>query len=196
MKIKNSRALTIYDGEKYFDATFSSEECEQIRDLIKAEIGLDDDNHFSGIRATFDLINKADKKIAEAFGTSVYKIPVSWSYIHVCRELEIDYKSLAKNLPKLSIEPFYAFVESQFPSFKPAKNDSQRTIQTKHIHLAFIDWIDVACPASGCKKSDHGFSCWDRFEEADYTAAAKRIWEFNGKRPRLKIGPLRLVHSV
>lgn len=191
-KVAANRPLTIYDGDKYFDASFSSDEFKELRDLIQAEIGLGD--VFMSIRKTFDLIDKADKKISRAL--NIYPVPDSWSYIHVCKELEIDYKSLAKNVPKLPIEPFYAFVETQFPHFKFARNDSQKAIQDAHIQCAFVDWIDSVCPRNGCKKSSHGWGCWDRYEDVDYIVARMRICYFNDTRPRFAAAPLRLVHTA
>lgn len=189
---RRERPLTIHDGERYFDARFSEEEREELRERIVQECGFAERR--SGFWQMDKLLRDAETEIMHAL--NLYPVPGDWTHIHVCRQLEIDYKSFAKNVPKLPIEPFYKFVESRFPHFKPAKNKMQRDVQKQHIHLAFIDWIDSMCPENGCKRSHHGFSCWDRFEKADYLVAAMRIWEFNAKRPKFKVSPLRLVHSV
>ena len=182
--------LTIYDRESYFDATFSVDERREIRNRIILECGFSDSFH--GITKAFDLLRRAETEIMKAL--NMYPVPSDWEHIHVCRQLEIDYKSFAKNVPKLPIEPFYQFVEPLFSHFKPAKNAMQLEVQTQHIHLAFIDWIDFTCPKHGCTKDDHGFGCWDRFEKSDYERAARRICAHNGRRKKFQ--PLRLVHSA
>jgi len=185
-----TRRLTIYDGEKYFDATFSEDERDEIRERIISECGFADRTR--GMMKAWDLLRDAETEIMNAL--DIYPVPVDWQHIHVCKELEIDYRRFAKNEQKRPIEPFYLFVERQFPHFKPARNAMQLDVQTQHIHLAFIDWIDDACPRHGCQKSSHGWGCWDRFEKADYKEAARRIWNHN--QGRAKFGPLKLVHSA
>ena len=188
-KSSATRPPTIYDREKYFDVKLSQNECSEIQNRIIAEMGLKRPS--AGISRTFDLLHAAETEIMNAL--NMYPVPWDWQHIHVCRQLEIDYKSFAKNVPKLPIEPFYRFVEPLFPHFKAAKNKMQLSIQTQHAHLAFIDWIDQVCPENGCKKSSHGYGCWDTFEKVDYEQAAKRICAHNAARP--KFTPLRLVHS-
>jgi hypothetical protein len=117
--------------------------------------------------------------------------PLDWVSIHMCRELEIDYKSFAKNVPKLPIEPFYQFVASRFPRFRPTSNKMRLDVQQHHMHLAFIDWIDAECERIACPKSYHGLGCEDRYEKPDYTAAVQRVWKHNASRPKLT-----LVHSA
>ena len=187
---KAKREPTIFDGEKYFDATFSEDEREMIRKRIMAETGFGADR-LSAIRQCWNLLRDAGEEIAKTL--NINPVPSDWKHIHVCRQLEIDYKSFAKNVPKLPIEPFYKWVEPLFPHFKPAKNAMRLDIQTNHIHLAFIDWVDAACPQNGCTKSHHEFSCWDRFERADYEEAARRIWAHNERRQ--KFAPPKLVYS-
>ena len=187
------RPLTIYDGEKYFDAKFSAEEREQIRERIADECGppMEGIYGYIGINRAHDLLRDAETEIMNAL--NVYPVPSDWKHIHVCRQLEIDYKSFARNIPKLPIEPFYRFVEPLFPHFKPARNAMQLKVQTGQIHHAFVDWIDEVCPQIGCAKSSHGWTCWDRFEKASYEVAAERICAHNLR--RTKFTPLRLVSS-
>ena len=193
--IAPARPLTIYDREKYFDATFSEEERKMLRRRIEDETGLIGKGHhgdrFLAICKCGKLLRDAKTEIMNAL--RMYPVPADWTHIHVCKQLEIEYKSFAKNVPKLPIEPFYKFVEPLFPHFKPAKNKMQLEIQTHNVHLAFIDWIDEACVKAGCLKSSHSWACWDRFEERSYEAAAERIWAHNARRQ--KFSPLRLVHS-
>jgi hypothetical protein len=185
------RPLTILDRDKYFDVTLSDEECEMIREKIMRESGFG--RSFIRITKCFDLLRDAETEIMEAL--NMYPVPWGWQHIHVCKQLEIDYKSFARNIPKLPIEPFYAFVEPLFPHFRPAKNKMQLSIQTQHVHLAFIDWIDEACPKHGCQKEHHSFACWDRFETASYEEAARRICAHNARREKFTSSPLRIVHS-
>jgi len=182
------RSLTIYDREKYFDATFSAEERDMIRARIMAETGFED--RYKAIRKAFDLVEKAETELEDRL--NMYPVPPDWTYIHLCKQLEIDYKSFERNIPKLPIEPFYVFVAPLFPQFKPVTNKYQISIQTNHLHLAFIDWIDEVC---ACGRSFHGFACWDRFEHVSYEEGARRIWEFNARRQKFTSSPLRIVHS-
>ena len=191
-KPKIARPLTIYDREKYFDATFSAIERDQIRQRIAMECGFEP-GHLLSITKPFDLIRDAETEIMNAL--NMYPVPDDWLHIHVCRQLEIDYKSFAKNVPKLPIEPFYKFVEPLFPHFKAAKNAMQLDIQTHHMHLAFIDWVNETCGKHGCKRSHHSFACWDRFEKRSYEEAVRRVCAHNERREKFTNSPLRLVHS-
>lgn len=187
------RPFTMRDPDRYFDATFSAEERQEIMERITAECSLPgrDGARFAEISQAFDLLRDAETEIMNAL--HLYPVPDDWAYIHVCRQLEIDYKSFAKYVPKAPIEPFYLFVAPLFPHFKPAVNAMQLSIQTRHVHLAFVDWIDQACPDHGCMKTSHGSTCWDRFEKADYETAAQRVWAHNERRK--KFTPLHLVKS-
>jgi len=181
-----SRPLTIYDAERYFDAEFTHDEEMELRRRIMDECGIPND--FQGRAWMMVTEMQTRNEICRALGSC----PPDGAYIHICRQLEIDYKAFAKNEPKLPIEPFYQFVERQFPRFRPAKNKMQLEVQTHHIQGAFSEWLESACPASGCKKSEHWlWGCSDRFERVDYKAAATRIWERNAARPKLT-----LVHSA
>lgn len=188
--IRNAEAaLTIHDREKYFDTTLSQKEIEEIMDRIAVEF-----DDCRGLAMAYQLINEAEIEIQNALKMDT--VPYAWCCIHACRQLEIDYKAFAKNNPRLPIEPFYNFVEPLFPQFKQANNKIQLSVQTKQIHVAFVDWVDEACAQHGCTKSHHGPGCWDRFEKADYAEAASRISAHNVRRAKFTASPLRLVHST
>lgn len=182
-KSAGARPLTIYDGEKYFDATFSDEETFELNRYILEMCGIEGDSMWLFIKR-----QEVDRELCRKLGMS--SIPYDWATIHICRELEIDYKSFAKNEPKLSIEPFYQFIESRFPEFKEARNKMQLDVQTRQIWTAFIDWTDAECETARCPRSYHGF-CRDRYEQPDLELAAQRIWKHNASRPKLT-----LVHSA
>jgi len=185
-KAISAPAPTIYDGDKYFDAKFTSDECLALGSRIMDECGINND--FQGRGWLMTTIMEAGWELDRKLGMSYGSRPHEWAYIHICRQLEIDYHSFAKNEPKLPIDAFYRVVERKFPQFKPAKNRMQLDVQTHHIHMAFLDWVESACPATGCQKSEHWlWGCSDRFEKPDYDAVVKRIWEHNAARPKLTL---------
>lgn len=182
-KATSAYPLTIYDGDKYFDAKFSEEERRDISRQIAAVYGCDE---FMGVYFLWDRTNRELCRELDD-----WNIPEDWAYIHICRQLEIDYKAFAKNVPKLPVEPFYRFVESRFRDFKPAKNKLQMEIQTKQIARAFTTWIKAQCEEAGCTEPYHDYVCQDRYQKPDYETAARRIWEHNASHPKLT-----LVHSA
>lgn len=184
----NSPAPTIYDVDKYFDAEFTWDERFALEDRILDECEMERDRYRTWISAS---ITNAMWDISKALGMSHSSCPIDWAYIHICRQLEIDYKSFAKNEPKLPIESFYRFVESRFPRFKPTDSEMRLSSQRHHMHVAFIDWVDAECQRTECPKSYHGIACEDRYEEPDYAIAVQRVWKHNASRAKLT-----LVHSA
>lgn len=187
-KSAGARPLTIYDGEKYFDAKFTHDELLELDNRILAECGYENDYQGRGF-LLYQRLNVAHE-LGRKLGLGGMA-PLDWVSIHMCRELEIDYKSFAKNVPKLPIEPFYRFVASRFPRLKPTSNELRLDVQRHHMHLAFIDWIDGECQRIACPKSYHGLGCEDRYEKPDYSIALQRVWKHNAARPKLM-----LVHSA
>jgi|SRR5579875_301230 len=174
---------TIYDGEKYFDAKFTDDELFKLDERILAECGFANDQ--AGFRwLSMQWINLGCE-LGRKLGTGM--VSREWVTIHMCRELEIDYKSFAKNVPKLPIEPFYRFIESRFPHFKQTSNKMRLEVQEHHMHLAFIDWVDAECERIGCSKSYHGLGCGERYEKPDYSTAVQRVWKHNAARPKLTL---------
>ena len=183
-KAISAPAPTIYDGDKYFDAKFTEDELWEVDQRILAECGFKNDRQ--GRTWLYTQWITLGWEIGGKLGLGGM-VSHEWVTIHMCRELEIDYKSFAKNVPKLSIEPFYAFVERQFPRLKPTDNKMRLDVQKQHMHLAFIDWIDAECQRIACPKSYHGLGCEDRYEKPDYLTALQRIWKHNAARPKLTL---------
>lgn len=187
-KVTSARALTIYDGDKYFDAKFTEDELYELEERILAECGFEEGYGGSSWMTVqwITLGSELGRKLGLRDMASREMVA-----IHMCRELEIDYKSFAKNTPKLPIEPFYKFVEPRFPRFKPTDIKMRLDVQKHHMHLAFIDWIDAECERIACPKSYHGLGCEDRYEKPDYLTALQRVYKHNAERPKLT-----LVHSA
>jgi len=185
-KATKTPAATIYDGEKYFDAKFSEAERRKLKYEIAVAYGCE---QFMGV---YFLWQRTNDELCRALHN--WNLPEDWAYIHICRQLEIDYRAFAKNVPKLPIEPFYRFVESRFKGFKPAKNKLQLDIQTRQIHGAFDEWIKTQCESTGCAEPYHDSVCRDRYERLNCETAAKRIWEYN--RTHVAYPALKLVHSA
>ena len=104
--------LNMYDGPKYFDAKFTSEEREQLLDQIVEVSGIDFQNYF------FTLQRPTEKEICrvlDAIGWGKLEDLYDYVLIKLCRDLEIDYKSFAKNEPKLPLDRFIAFAKREFP---------------------------------------------------------------------------------
>lgn len=181
-------APTIYDGEKYFDAKFTEDELWELDERILAECGFVDDER-AGRSWLYCQWITLGGEIGRKLGMGM--VSREWVTIHMCRELEIDYKSFAKNVPKLPLEPFYRCIESRFPHFKPTNSKVRLDAQKQCLHLAFIDWIDAECARIACPKSYHGLGCEDRYEKPDYVTAVQRVWKHNAARPKLT-----LVHSA
>lgn len=181
------RQPTIYDGEKYFDAKFTKDELDELSERILDECGFANDRDGRYWLLTQWII--LGGQLGEMLGTGY--VGHEKVTIYLCRELEIDYKSFAKNVPKLPIEPFYRFIEPRFPRLKPTYNKMRLDVQEHHVHLAFIDWIDAECERTACPKSYHGSGCEDRYEKPDYAIAVQRVWKHNAARPKLT-----LVHSA
>lgn len=182
-----TRPPTIYDGERYFDATFTADEMRELDARILAECGFANDK--AGRSWLFCKSMLLGGELAAALGRGY--VGHHEVAIHMCRELEIDYKSFVKNEPKLPIEPFYQFVASRFPRLKPTSNKMRLDVQQDHMHLAFIDWVDAECERNACPKSYHGSGCEDRYEKPDYAIAVQRVWKHNAARAKLT-----LVHSA
>jgi len=186
-KAAKARPPTIYDGDKYFDAKFTQDELWELERRILAECGFEDDFNGRSWLTTqwITLGHELGRKLGLSDMASIERVT-----IYMCRELEIDYKSFAKNIPKLPIEPFYRFVASRFPHFKPANNKMRLDVQLTHLRSAFVDWVEAECQRTSCPKSYHGSGCEDRYEQPNYMTALQRVYKHNAERPKLT-----LVHS-
>lgn len=190
-KATGAGAPTIHDGDKYFDAEFTEDELQALEERILVECGFqDDEDDRRGHSWLYTQWITLGWELGRKLGLNTM-VSHEWVTIHMCRELEIDYKSFAKNVPKLSIEPFYMAIKSRFPYFKETNNEMRLKAQKHHMHLAFIDWIDAECERIACPKSYHGLGCGERYEDPDYMTAVRRVWKHNAARPKLT-----LVHSV
>jgi len=109
-----------------------------------------------------------------------------YALIHICRQLQVDYKSFAKNLPKLPIDGFIASAKLAFPEFRRPRNKVEFKIQEHKLHLLWCDWHGEECARTGCK-NEHHWLCSDRFAKRDYPAILQEIAAHNERRPKLQV---------
>ena len=181
--IAQDRQLTIYDKDKFFDAQFTHSERAEIKGRVREATGMDH------LEAEFNLFSPVRREIQKALRS------MSWGcnerledymLIKICRDLEIDYKSVAKNEPKLPIDAFVDFAKRMFPQFRRARNTTVRLVQERELWKAWVDWRERACVQTGCHKEDH-WLCSDRFVEPDLNKIADEVADYNATRPRLVV---------
>jgi len=201
-KPKVERPPTIWDHSKYFDATFTSVERAALRDRLVIVCGYEkpgDRKYIGRLAWENQIFEPAQDEIWPALRAAgldadrdLYGRIADCTLIHLCRQLEVDYKSFAQNVPKLPIAEFVSAAKSAFPDFRQPRNNVERRIQEHKLHVLWCDWHKEACPRTGCERESH-WLCDDRFEERNYPAILKQIAAYNEIRP--KYAPLRLVHS-
>lgn len=190
-----TRPPTIWDGEKYFDATFTALERRALRDKLIDVCGYGAGNYCGFERA---IEGPAQDTVWPVFVAEGFEYErdharlCDYALIHVCRELGIDYKSFAANVPKLSIAGFIECAKRAFPDFKRPRNKIEATIQEHKLHLLWCDWHEEECARTGCTCKHH-WLCGDRFAMRDYPAILEQVAAHNRTRPRF--APLKLVHS-
>lgn len=198
-KATQAHPLTIRDGRKYFDAKFTGEERDALRKRLMEICGYGPETDCSSIKVhdylgfEHDILRPAEEEIWPAFraqGLDYHRDGgrfCDYALIHICRQLEIDYKAFAKNEPELSIEGFIAFAKRAFPEFRRPRNKIEFKIQEHKLHLLWCDWHSEECARTGCTKTGH-WLCLDRFANRDYAAILKQIAKHNETRPRLIAG--------
>ena len=175
------KQLTVYDKEKYFDAKFTANEREQLREKIFDVVGEDDAfRRFCFFRSVENEVIK----FMGSMGWGKYEQLQDFVLIKVCRDLEIEYKSFAKNEPKLPIAGFIELSKRTFTDFRAARNSTTRTLQGNKLWSLFCDWRDRECHRTGCKREDH-WLCRDRFERPDLEAIAASIADNNATRSQM-----------
>jgi hypothetical protein len=196
-KTKAVRPLTIWDYEKYFDATFTAAERKALEDRLVIVCGFrkNDDEHASICAMAWDhqIFRPAQEEIWPALRAAgldpnrdLYERIADCTLIHLCRQLEIDYKSFAHNVPKLPIAGFIAAAKSAFPEFRRPRNNTERRIQEHKLHGLWCDWHVEACPRTGCRNESH-WLCDDRFAERDYPAILEEVARYNETRPKMQL---------
>lgn len=206
---KMERPLTIFDGDKYFDVAFSTRERMALERKLEDHCGYGADSwppessrrrfgigdHMGFER---DILHPAEEVVWPVFVEQGYTYEQdyprlrSYALIHICRELGIDYRSFAKNMPKLSIAGFIEHAKRSCPEFRVPRNKVEQAIQEHKLRAVWSDWMEVECERTGCTCDSH-WLCNDRFEHCDYAAIMKCIAEFNQTRP--KLAPPKLVWS-
>ncbi len=199
---RTKRALTVWDGDKYFDATFTSKERSELRDKLMDICGYGSTpripfGNFTGFE--FEIERPAEDVVWPVFTRQGLTYDRNrdklsdYALIHICRELGVDYHAFAAYVPRLPIEGFIAYAKRCFPDFKIARNKIERTIQEHKLHLAWVDWMPDECTRNGCEADSH-WLCHDRFEERDYPTILLEIAKHNETRP--KFAPPKLVYSA
>lgn len=176
---------------KFFDATFTSEERSTLRSRIIELTGLKD-----YCIADFKLFRPIEREIGNAIGWSVTReVLEDYVLIKISRDLEIDYKSFARNKPKLPIDTFLQLAKAKFPEFKKAKSTTVRIVQRDRLWMLWTDWIDLECERRGCENERH-WMCTDKFVAHDLDDIADDIAAYNATRPRLIESPECVAETV
>jgi hypothetical protein len=191
-RTKTSHPLTVWDGDKYFDARFNDEERQILRKKLmvvcgygNSRLGIPDRLGFE-----FDIERPARREVRPALLASGLDCDrqegrfMDCALIHISRQLEIDYKSFAKNVPKLPIDGFISSAKRAFPEFMKPRNNLEFKIQEHKLHVLWCDWHDEECVRTGCTKESH-WLCSDRFVERDYEAILDEVAKYNKTRPKL-----------
>jgi len=199
-RAKMPTPVTMWDGPKYFDAVFTDEERIQLREKLMdvCGFGARRNGYRNYVGFEHDIEYPAQDEVWKAFCSFGFTYEKDsdklrdYALIHVCRQLEIDYKQFAKNAPKLSIDGFIASAKMAFPDFKRPRNKVELKIQEHKLHQLWCDWQDDECVRTKCVKESH-WLCSDRYAARDYDAILGEIARYNMGRPKFE--PLRLVHS-
>jgi hypothetical protein len=197
---KVTRPPTIWDGDRYFDATFTAKERLVLQHKLVdiCGYGANERRRSNLIGFDYEIFRPAQDAIWAAFRAQGLEYErdharlCDWTYIHICRELGFDYRGFAANVPKLPIDGFIECAKRCFPEFKSARNKIERTIQEHKLHAAWTDWMDEECVRTGCTCDSH-WLCSDRFVDRDYPAILEQIAAYNETRP--KFAPPKLVYS-
>lgn len=202
-------ALTIWDGEKYFDAAFNTKERMALERKLadhcgygadswppessRRRLGISDHMGFE-----HDILHPAEEVVWPVFIQQGFTYEQdyprlrSYALIHISREIGFDYHGFAKNAPKLPIDGFISHAKHCCPGFKSPRNRIERTIQEHKLKAIWSDWREVECERTGCAFESH-WLCGDRFVEPDFAAIIAEIAAHNATRP--KYAPPRLVFS-
>lgn len=164
---------------EYFDVELTNEEQQQVTQCILKATGMTW-NYFSVFG-----IESAQQDVERELGISRYEVTHSQALIYTCKQLGIEYRKYAKNLPKRSIAEFVELAKLKFPHFVSPRSEIVRSAQTQPLHLAWIDWVDEQC---ACGAERH-WLCFDRFEVMDYDSVIAVIVESNEQRKKL-------LHSI
>jgi hypothetical protein len=192
-----SRPLTTADGVKYFDATFTAKERETLRRKLMDLCGYRS-RPAGHICFERDILQPAEDLVWPAFVGAGLTYDADrdrlddYTLIHICRELEFDYKAFAANTPKLPIDGFVECAKRAFPEFKHPRNVIETKIQEHKLHALWCDWSGDECVRTGCTCESH-WLCSDRFVKPDYSKIIGQIAEHNETRP--KFAPPKLVYS-
>lgn len=198
---KANEPLSMWDADQYFDATFTEKERSVLRRRLMQVCGYGPETcSFGGnfVGFDYDIERPAQDSIAAVFTAQGlcyrrdYARFADYGLIHICRELGIDHRSYAANVPKRSIDKFVEFAKRSFPEFKRPRNKIERKIQEHKLHAAWCDWSKEECPRTGCTSDDH-WLCSDRFVDRDYAAIIEQVAVYNETRP--KFAPPKLVYS-
>ncbi len=194
---KKERPATKWDGEKYFDATFSAEERRALQDRLMDICGYGPDPSGRGHYLAFEhnIFRPAQDEIWAPFQVAGLDYNrdharlCDYTLIHLCRDLQVDYKSFAKNVPKLPIDAFIECAKRAFPEFQKPRNNTERRIQEHRLHMLWCDWRDEEIERTGCcgNQGNHWLCCSDRFVDPDYPAILEQIAKYNETRPKLRI---------
>jgi len=192
---RKPRALTIWDGAKYFDAEFTNVERSALREKVMDTCGYGEDSRLrrrNYLGFEHDIERPAEDQIWPAFCAAGFDYDRNrgklhdYALIHICRQLEIDYKRFAQNVPKLPIDGFIAMAKKAFPEFKRPRNNIERKIQEHKLHGLWCDWHDLECQRTGCNCDSH-WLCHDRFAQRDFEGIIDEIAKHNETRPKLVV---------
>lgn len=198
---KVSKPLTIWDGDKYFDAKFTENERGDLRDRLMDVCGYGKADGLIGrnfMGFEYDIERPAQDVVWPAFCAQglTYERDhgrlSDYALIHICRELQIEYKTFARNAPKLPIDGFIECAKRSFPEFKRPRNKIEAKIQHHKLYALWVDWLDEECPRLGCS-CEHHWQCHDRFVERDHRQIIAAIAAYNETRPKLPA--LKMVYS-
>jgi hypothetical protein len=190
---KITKKPTIWDGDRYFDATFTANEFEALRRKLMDVCGYDNYISFE-----YDIFRPAEEAVWPVFKAQGLDYErdnsklCDYALIYICKQLGVEYRSFAANAPKLPIDGFIERAKRLFPEFRHPRNAIELKIQEHKLHGAWVDWQDEECRRTGCTCESH-WLCSDRFVDCDYAAILRQIAEYNQDRP--KFAPPKLVYS-
>lgn len=159
------RPLTIWDREKYFDATFTSDERSILREKLMNVCGYDAD--FGLIAFEYDIERPAEKEVWPVFiaeGLTLERdqdVLETYALIHVARQLRIDYKGYAKNLPKRPIDGFVRLAKETFREFTRPRNTIELKIHQRKLWGLWCEWREMENERTGCGIDSDFFAKYD-----------------------------------
>jgi hypothetical protein len=167
------------EPQEYFDVTFTGEEYDMLRDRIIEVSGVAHDRWFWDLEepTKHELFSKL---VSWGRCKSIYECVI----IKLARDLGIDHRTFAKNVPKLPIDSFVDLATKTFTDFVPARNSTISKLQVNRLQDLFNDWLNIECPRKrGCKKSEHAW-CHDHFVEPMMHTIMTDVAAANQKRRR------------